>query len=255
MWKGVIALGKHEVSVKMYAAVEDRSIHFHMLHKKDLAPVEQHIIRKDTGEDVEREDIRKAFALNKSTAIILEPEDLEKLTPPESRDIELSRFVTRETLSDQWYERPYFLGPDGDQDSYFALAQALEQKKLVGIARWVMRKKRYVGALSSIDGYLALSTLRRADQVLTFAGIEPVTSMSPRPDELKLAEQLVSSISADFNPRSWVNEYRERVHELIKAKARGKTLKPVRAKKKAPQKTLADSLRASIAAARERKVA
>jgi DNA end-binding protein Ku len=255
MWKGTIELGNHKLGVKIYSAVEDRSIRFHMLHKKDGAPVEQHIYRKDTGEDVERVDIRKAFSLSKGTAVILEPEDLEKLAPPDSRDIRMCRFVAPEVLGDQWYDRPYYLGPDGDDESYFALAQALKEKNMIGIARWVMRKKRYVGALAAIDGYLALSTLRRADQVLKFAGIEPAASVAPRPNELKLAEQLVSSIEADFDPQLWQNEYRQRLLKLIEAKARGEKLPPVRLKKKAREASLAESLKASIAAARERKVA
>jgi len=152
MWKGVIELGKHTVNVKMYSAVEDRSVRFHMLHKKDRAPVEQHIVRKDTGKDVERDDIRKAYSLDNQTAVVLQPEDLEALVPPESRDIQITRFVAPEVLGDQWYDRPYYLGPDDNVENYFALAQALDDAKLIGIARWVMRKKRYVGALTSIDG-------------------------------------------------------------------------------------------------------
>jgi DNA end-binding protein Ku len=252
MWKGVLAVGDHKVAVKLYSAVEDRSIRFHLLHKKDLAPVEQHIVRKDTGEEVAREDIRKAFALSKDVAVILQAEDLEKLVPPESRDIQLTRFVSPEVMGDQWYERPYYLGPDGDDESYFALGQALAEKKVVGIARWVMRKKRYVGALTAIDGYLALSTLRRADQVLEFSGIVPAAGMAPRPNELKLAAQLVASIEADFKPELWQNEYRQRLLKLIEAKARGEKVKPIRAKKKAPQASLAASLKASIAAAKKR---
>jgi DNA end-binding protein Ku len=255
MWKGVIGLGKHAINVKMYAAVEDRSVHFRLLHKKDHAPVEQHIVRKDTGEDVAKENIRKAFSIDNETAVILQPEDLAALTPPESRDIQLYRFVAPDVLGDQWYDRPYYLGPDGDDDSYFSLAQALEESNLFGIARWVMRKKRYVGALTSIDGYLALATMRRADQVLKFEGIEPAKGAAPLPNELKLAEQLVSSIESDFDPQLWHNEYRERLCKLIKAKARGEKLSPVRIKKRAPQANLAASLKASIAAAREKKVA
>ncbi len=255
MWKGLIALGKQTVAVKMYSAVEDRSIRFHMLHKKDHAPVEQHIIRKDTGEDVRREDIRKAFSLDNDTAVILQPEDLDKLVPPESRDIQLCRFVNATVLGDQWYDRPYYLGPDADEPSYFALARALETTNMIGIARWVMRKKRYIGALTSINGYLALSTMRRADQVLKFAEIEPASNMKPLPNELKLAQQLVSSIEADFNPQLWKNEYRQRLLKLIEARARGEKLTPVKIKKKAAQVSLADSLKASIAAAREKKVA
>ena len=255
IWKGIIELGKHEVPVKMYSAIEDRTVHFHLLHKKDHAPVEQHIVRKDTGKDVEKPEMRKAFAITKDTAVILEPEDLEKLVPPESREINLCRFVAPDVLGDQWFERPYYLGPDGDDADYFALAEALERKKVIGVARWVMRKKRYIGALSALDGYLVMSTLRRADQVLSFSGIEPAKTAAPSANELKLGEQLVASIEADFDPELWQNEYRKRLCKMIEAKARGEKLEPVRAKKKAPQQSLAESLRASIAAAKEKRVA
>jgi DNA end-binding protein Ku len=250
MWKGRIALGKQKLDVKMFSAIEDRSVHFHMLHKKDCAPVEQHIIRKDTGADVQREDIRKAFSISEDTAVILQPEDLEALRPADSRDIQILRFVTPQAIDAQWYERPYYLGPEDDAESYFALAQALEDTKLIGISRWVMRKKRYVGALTSIDGYLALTTMRRAEQILKFSGVEPA---APLANELKLAEQLVSSISADFDLRLWKNEYRQRLLEVIDAKARGTKVSPLRVKQQSPPASLAASLMASIAEVREKK--
>ena len=255
MWKGELQLGKHQVAVKLYSAVEDKSIHFHMLHAKDRAPVEQHIVRKDTGKDVAKEDMRKAFAVDKGTAVMLQPDELEKLVPPESRDIHICRFVPPSVLGDQWFERPYYLGPDGNEENYFALAEALERKKVIGIARWVMRKKRYLGALSALNGYLTIATLRRADQVLSFSGVEPAKTASPSANELKLAEQLVSSIEGDFEPEQWQNEYRQRLCKLIEAKARGEKLERPKPKKKAAQANLAESLRASIAAAKEKKVA
>jgi DNA end-binding protein Ku len=255
IWKGVIQLSKHEIGVKFYSAVEERTLHFHMLHRKDHAPVEQHIVRKDTGREVPKNDIRKAFAVSKGTAVILEPEDLQTLVPPESREIAVCRFVAPAVLGDQWYDRPYYLGPDGDTAAYFSLAEALERKQVIGIARWIMRKKRYVGALSSLDGYLTISTLRRADQVLSFAGVEPSKAAAPQAHELKLAEQLVSSIEGDFDPELWQNEYRQRLYRLIEAKARGEKLEPVKVRKRPPRGDLAETLRASIAAAKERKVA
>lgn len=255
IWKGQLQLGSQQVGVKLYSAVEDRTVRFHLLHAKDRAPVEQHIVRKDTGKDVDKDDMRKAFAVSRNAAVILQPEDLEKLVPPESRDIQLCRFVPPAVLGDQWFDRPYYLGPDDDESSYFALAEALERKQVIGIARWVMRKKRYLGALSALDGYLTMATLRRADQVLSFSGVEPAKAAAPQAHELKLAEQLVSSIEADFDPELWQNEYRQRLCKLIEAKARGEKLEPVRPKKKAAQGSLADSLKASIAAAKEKKVA
>ena len=120
IWKGELQIGKTPVGIKLYSAIEDRSVHFHMLHAKDKAPVEQHIVRKDTGKDVDKEEMRKAFAVDPSTAVILQPEELEKLVPPESREIHICRFVPPAILGHQWFDRPYYLGPLGDDDSYFA---------------------------------------------------------------------------------------------------------------------------------------
>jgi DNA end-binding protein Ku len=255
MWKGQLQVGKLKVAIKLYSAVEDRTVRFHLLHAKDQAPVEQHIIRKDTGDEVGKDEMRKALALSAQTAVILQPEDLEKLAPPESRDIEITRFVAPAALGDQWFERPYYVGPDGDNGAYFALAEALERTEVIGIARWVMRKKRYVGALSSVDGFLTMTTLRRADQVLSFSGIQPARSVAPQASELKLAQQLVSSIEADFDPSLWQNEYRQRLCKMIEAKARGEKVQRVQLKKKRAPASLAESLRASIAAVKEKKVA
>lgn len=255
IWKGVLKLGRHELAVKLYSAVEDRTVHFRMLHRTDHAPVEQHIVRKDTGREVPKQEIRKAFALDRETAVLLEPDELEALVPPESRDIDLCRFVSRDALSDQFFDRPYYLGPDRDSPDYFALAQALERTKLIGIARWVMRRKRYLGALTATQGYLALTTLRRADQVLSFSGVEPIKANTPGANELKLARQLVSSIEGPFDPQLWQNDYRIRLRKLIDAKANGEKLPTHRAPKKPRQENLADSLKASLAAVKERRVA
>lgn len=255
IWKGHIVLSKHEIPIKMYSGVEDRNIHFRLLHTKDLAPVEQHIVRKDNGKEVPKEDRRKAFPISRHEAVILHPEDLARLEPPPSRDINLCRFVPRSLLSNQWYDRPYYLGPDEDAESYFALAEAIDQQQVVGIAQWVMRKSRYIGALQVVNGYLMMMTLRRADQIMSFAGIEPPKSALPTEGELKLAEQLVTTITGDFEPELWENEYRKRVMALIEAKAQGKRIAPIKLKPKAAPASLADSLKASLAAARERKVA
>lgn len=255
IWKGHLILGTHHVPVKMYSAVEDRKVRFRLLHARDHAPVEQHIVRKDNGKEVHKDDQRKAFPLSRETAVMVQPQDLERLEPPQSREIHLCRFVAPALLSDQWYDRPYYLGPDEDAESYFALLAAIERKELIGIARWVMRKKRYVGALGLASGYLMMTTLRRADQVLSFSGIEPAKSAMPQQSELKLAEQLVTSITGDFEPELWQDEYRQRVCRLIEAKARGERVASPKRKKRAPQANLADSLKASIAAARERQAA
>src|SRR5690606_22149888 len=96
----------------------------------------------------------------------LEADDLEALEAEPSRDIEVLRFVAPSVIAHQWYERPYYLGPDEDQPAYFALARALEESGKEGVARWVMRKKEYRGALRPEQGRLLLVTLRPAQEVV-----------------------------------------------------------------------------------------
>ena len=252
IWKGELVLGKHEVPVKMYSAVQDQAVHFHLLHDKDLTPVEQRIVRKDNGREVAKEAQRKAFPLDDQRAVILAPEELEQLEPESDRAIHLLRFVPRDALGDQWFDRPYYLGPDekGDAD-YFALVEALAGKDRIGIARWVMRDKRYVGALAvGDDGYLRMTTLRRAEQVLDVPAIRPDKARTPSDAEIKLAEQLVDSITGPFAPEEWHNEYRARLHKLIEAKAKGAKLKLVAARPKEATTDLAETLRASLSQAK-----
>lgn len=255
IWKGTLVLGKTKLPVQLYSAVRDQRVHFRMLHAADRVPVEQRIVRKSDGKEVAKEDRRKAYPLDRSEAVILQPDELEALQPETSREIHLCRFVRTGVLGDQWFDRPYYLGPDKDDADYFALAQAIEKSKVVGVARWVMRKARYLGALTSNDGYLVMTTLRRADQVIAVSGIDVPEARRPDEKELKLAEHLVSSIEDDFEPQQWKNEYQERVRALIDAKARGKVVKLAPAKPRKTGGDLADLLQRSLTGAKEKKVA
>ena len=248
LWKGNLVLGKQEVPVKVYSAVQDQGVHFHLLHRRDLSPVEQRIVRKDNGREVPKEAQRRAMPLDEQRAVILDPGELETLAPESDRTIQLLRFVPRGVLGEQWFDRPYYLGPDDQIAEYFALAQALGDSGRFGIARWVMRDKRYLGALSAAEGYLCLTTLRRADQVLAVPEIRPDKARTPSDAEVKLAEQLIESITGEFEPEQWRNEYRARLHKLIEAKSKGTRLRVVAARPKAATGDLAESLRASLAA-------
>jgi DNA end-binding protein Ku len=252
IWKGELAIGDEKLAVKMYSAVQDRTVHFRLLDKESLSPVKQRIVRKTDGKEVDKEDRRKAFALDPERAVMLTDKELEELEPETSRDIELLRFVPPSVLGEQWYDRPYYLGPDEDEKSYFALAEALAERKVLGISRWVMRKKRYLGALTELDGHLVMVTLRRAEQVLA----APELKTAPVNDkELKLAERLVEEISGDFDPTLWQDEYHERVCKLLEAKARGKKIEVAAPRRKRASGALAEQLRQSLSSVKERRVA
>jgi DNA end-binding protein Ku len=252
IWKGVLALGRHELPVKMYSAVQDRKVHFRLLHATDLEPVQQQIVRKADGEEVPKDERRKAYPLDDERAVILQPEDLVRIEPSASRDIHLCRFVPESAVSDQWYDRPYALGPDQDEQAYFALAQALAGRQLVGVVRWVMRRKRYVGGLREHDGYLHVITFRRSEQIVSVSDLKPAGS-EPDDKELALAEQLVETITADFDPALWQDAYRGQLCKLIETKARGGKIRAKAPRRKRAEGGLAEQLRRSLAT--ERKVA
>jgi DNA end-binding protein Ku len=253
IWTGKLVIGSETLPVKMFSAVRDTTVHFRLLDAKSLTPVHQRIVRKTDGKEVPKDERRKAYPVDSERAILLTPQELERLEPPGSREIALCRFVAPSLLGEAWYDRPYYLGPDKDAKRYFALVDALREAQVLGIARWAMRKKRYVGALSVLDGYLAMVTLRRAEQVLAV----PRLDVTPHVDskELKLAAQLVDSIAGDFNPTLWQDEYHERVCRLIEAKARGKRVELHAPRRKRAAGGLAAQLRQSLVSVKERKVA
>jgi DNA end-binding protein Ku len=249
IWKGVVKVGTQSVPVKLYSAVSDRSIHFRLLHKTDHAPVKQQLVSADTGEAVEYASVRKAFPVTRGRLVLLEKEELEELTPEESRDIEVSRFVDPSDLDHRLYQRPYYLAPDtGGTKAYFAAVAALQKKKKEGIARWVMRGKSYVGALRVEDGYLMLITLRHADEIIAADALKPPGGRELLQRELQMAEQLLAALHGPFDPSKFHDEYRARVLDLVETKAAGHKPKvvPFRPKKQ-KEDQLADALEASLA--------
>jgi DNA end-binding protein Ku len=248
IWKGVVKVGTLSVPVKLYSAVQDRKVHFRLLHKTDHEPVKQRLVSADTGEEVEYETVRKAFPITRGRMILIEKEELEKIEPDDSRDIEVTRFVAPEEIDHRWYERAYWLGPDGDQKAYFAAAAALQSKQKEGVARWVMRDKEYVGALRAEKGYLVLITLRHADEIIAADALKAPQGRELTEREVAMAEQLLEALHGKFDPAEFRDEYRARVMELVETKAAGKKPKVVAFRpRKQKDDQLADALEASLA--------
>jgi DNA end-binding protein Ku len=253
IWKGELKLGTTKVPVKLYSAVQDRTVRFHVLDDRQKHRVKQHMIDPDSGEEVPAEEIQKGYEIEPGRFVILTEEDLQKLQPPPSRDIEIVEFVPQTKISQQWYERPYYLGPDSDDKGYFALAEALKNTEHEGIAHWVMRNKYYVGALRSVDDYLFLFTLRDANEVILADDLTKPAGAEPTQKELAMAKQLVEMLQGEFNPTEYKDEYRERVMEFIEKKAKGHAPRLKAVKAKAKTAALDSVLAKSIASLRKEK--
>lgn len=245
IWKGIIKVGTTTLPVKLFSAVQDRTVHFRLLHRADHEPVKQKLITQGDEEPVEAGEAKKAYPIARDRFIVLEDEDLEEIAPKESRDVTIERFVARDDMDPRWYERAYWLAPDENKSAYFALAAALERKERIGITRWVMRKKDYLGALVPEDGYLMLVVLRYADEIIAAEDLQRPTGRELTEREVGMGEQLISVLEGEFNPEEWKDEYRARVLELVEAKAKGKRPKVEKFK---PRKTDEDSLSAALEA-------
>lgn len=248
IWKGVLQVGEQQVPVKLYSAIEDRTVRFRLLHKKDHAPVKQAMVDADTDEVIPSENILRGFFTDEGDAVLIGKEELDALEPQASRDIDVEYFVPPGTIAYRHYLRPYLLGPDGDDKAYKALAEALESSNQEGFARWVMRKKQYIGALSVYQGYLMLVTLRYHQEVVDLDSVQAPKGKALDDRELKMAAQLVEMLAEDFDAAAYHDEYRKQVLQLIETKAQGGKVKTLRPKKKKPTDDLSKALEASLKA-------
>ncbi len=248
IWKGVIRFGDVELPVKLYSAVEDQKVHFRLLDGEASGRVQQKMVASASGEEVPREEIRRGFEADPGVFVVLDDEEVEALRPEPSRDIDVTRFVPDAEIDHRWYDRPYYLGPDGGDDvarDYFALAEALGKRGREGVARWTMRNKEYVGALRPEGDHLALVSLRYAGEVIPTSALEAPGGRKLEPKEVDMAGALVEALADDFEPESYRDEYRDRVLELIEAKAEGRTIERAAPE---PEKEETDDLSAALEA-------
>jgi DNA end-binding protein Ku len=247
IWKGELKVGAVAVPVKVYAAVQDTRVRFHVVQSKSKTRVKQEMVTED-HQHLGKADIRKGYEVESGRFVILAEEELQHLKPKESRTIGFARFVPPSAVGNEWYERPYYLGPDGDETNYFALAEALTRQDLIGIVRWSMRGKSYVGALRAEGGYLVLIKLRYSQEVLSDRELPAPEGRPLAQNELRMAEELVSALEGSFDPKEYRDEYRDRLQTFIEAKARGKSTRLPVIKERTTVASLDQQLAKSLAA-------
>ena len=255
IWKGNLKLNSTKVPVKLYSAVKDQTVRFHVLDVKSKTRVKQHMIDPDTGDEVSKEEIQKGFEVEPGTFVILDEKELATLEPEASRDIEVEQFVAPKEIPPEYYDRPYYLAPDGDAAAYFALAEALRNKDREGVVRWVMRKQLYVGALRAEEDHLVLLTLRNAEEVLSAKDLPRPAGRAPDKKELNMAKQLVELLKGEFDPKDYKDEYRARVMEFVEKKAKGHKPRLQLVKSKKHSTSLDKVLSKSIEALKKQKKA
>lgn len=254
IWSGALTFGLVNVPVKLFTAVAQKEVRFHMLHGKDGGRVRLKRFCSVEDREVPYEEIVKGFEVSKERYVTLEPEELEALDPKATRTIEIRDFVDLAEIDPIYYESSYHLVPEPTAaKAYRLLADAMRRSGKVGIASFVLRTREALCCVRPFEELLALSTMNRADEVVPVSSLDVPRGAAPSERELSMAEQLVTSLSAPFEPERYPDVHRERVLALVERKAAGETLEaPAAEPAPAQVVSLADALSASLAAARKR---
>src|SRR4051795_5717747 len=248
IWSGSISFGLLNVPVKLYSAVARRSISLREIRESDGVRIRHRRVAEGTDEEVPYEKIQKAFEVTSGNYVPISKDELAKMAPKKSRAIEVQDFVDLGEIDPIYFDSPYYLGPaDGAEKAYSLLASAMESSGKVAISRFVFRNKEHLAALRTDRGILTLTTMRFADEVVPASELEEVLpDKAPKvaKKEQQMAEQLIESLSADFDPEAYRDEYREQLLGLIERKAEGKEI--VASEAEAPKATKAPDLMAAL---------
>jgi len=248
IWSGSISFGLLNVPVKLYSAVARRNIALREIRDSDSARIKHRRVAEGTEEEVPYENIVKAYEITPGQYVPLSKDEMKALAPEKTRAIEVKDFVDLEQIDPIYFDSPYYLGPaDGAEKAYLLLAKAMEASGKVAIARFVLRNKENLAAIRAGDGVLTLTTMRFADEVVPVGEMDDlVPDKAPKVEkkEQEMAEQLIESLSTEFDPTAYRDEYREELMSLIERKAEGKEI--VASEAEAPKATKAPDLMAAL---------
>jgi DNA end-binding protein Ku len=239
LWSGAISFGLVNVPVRLHTAVRHQDIRFHQLHAPDGSRIKQKRFCAVEDVEVPYDEIVKGYEIGPGQYVMIDPAELEALDPEATHSIDIEDFVDLVDIDPLYYDSSYYVMPDErGAKSYRLLVQAMNEAGKVGIARVVMRTKQYLAALRPVDDILVLSTMNYADEIspVEELGELPGSSDNVSDRELKMAQQLIESLSTKFDPTAYRDEYRDQVVEMIERKAEGEEVvtQPVEGEGPAP---------------------
>jgi DNA end-binding protein Ku len=254
VWTGTISFGLVAIPIKLYHAVSKKNVSFNQLDQRTMSRIKLKKVSAESGEDVPDEEIVKGYEISKGRYVVVDPDELEPFIPAATKSIDLEEFVDLAEIDPKYFDSPYIVAPNMTPKPYVLLAKAMEEAGKVAIGRFVMRNKQYVAAIRAVDGTLMMSTMVFADEVVDVGSIEELQvldTVDVTAKEVKMAESLVESLAAEFEPDKYRDSYREQVLDLIERKAAGEEFEMPTAVAAAPQVVdLMAALEASVKAAK-----
>ena len=257
VWAGSIGFSLINVPVKMYNATQEQTIRFVQLHREDGSRVGNQKVCKLDGQPLTDAEIERGFEIERDRYVVVTDEELATAAAESTRLVEIQRFVPREQIDPIYFDQTYYLGPDtGGDRVYGLLTAAMEQAGLAAIATFVRANREYLVCLHTVDGVIRMERMHWPSEIRSHDGVAPDTEAAGD-DELKLALQIVSNMAGSFDPTDYRDRYRDRLMELITAKAAGEAIvtEPEAAARPAPKDIVATLMEAVSQTSKEQKAA
>jgi DNA end-binding protein Ku len=252
MWKGAISFGLVTIPVAVYPATEEKTLRFNQLHDEDGGRIRYKRVCEKDGEEVSFEHIVKGYEVEKDRYVVLTDEDLNAIPVESSRAIDIHRFVDLEEIDPVMFKKSYYLVPEETgAKAYALLREAMADDGRVGIAKVSFRDKEHLAALRFKDDAFVLETMYWPDEIreADFGGVD--VSAKIRGQELEMAKQLIDSLSGEWDPEEYADEYRQAVLQIVEAKLNGQEIEVVAPEPTAKVVDLMEALKASVAAAKK----
>ena len=256
IWSGSISFGLVNIPVKLYSAVRDREVHFHMLHEEDGQRVKQQLVCPAEDKVVSRSDVVKGYEVSADQYVVVTDDELEALEPKATRMIEMLDFVKISEIDPVFFQHPYYLVPDEQSGkAYGLLLTAMRDSERIGVGKLVMRGKEYLVAIRPYDTMIVLETMHFAEEVVSASEIEEMPEQPEATErELKLAGQIIDALADSFDPARYHDDYRDAVRALIDSKVEGREyVMPPPVEEEGKVIDLMAALEKSLARAREQK--
>jgi DNA end-binding protein Ku len=258
IWTGAISFGLVTVPVKLYSAVNKKTVRFNQLSGKTGNRIAQKRVDPESGEEVPYEDIVKGYEIAPDRFVVIDPDELDALAPKKTKTIEIEDFVELDQIDPIYYDHPYYLAPGpGGAKPYRLLLEAMEETGKVAIAKVIIRSKEQLVAIRPMGDVLGMATMLFQDEVVDPDRLDELPDgddVQTTKREVDIAKQLIDSLAGSFEPDKYHDTYREEVLQLIERKAEGKEIavQPAREEEAKPVPDLMSALKASLDAVRER---
>jgi DNA end-binding protein Ku len=256
LWKGSLTFGLVNIPVRLYSAVEEKSLRFHLLHDEDGGRIKYQRSCSKCGKEVTWDDIVKGYEYSKDHYVTFDQDELSALDVDSIKAIDVVTFVPLESIDPVYFNKTYYVAPEASGlKAYRLLQEALDAEGQVGIAKIALREKEHLATIRLMDGVFVLETMHWPDEIRTPEFEELEKKIDVRDAEVKMARQLIQQLSGDFNPEEFTDEYRTRLEELVERKVEGEEVTVAAAPEEEPTKVvdLMEALKASVADAKSKK--